>query len=179
MEVFLRAFEMDDYLLIHKWRMDDEIWNMTTGNSIFVSSGREKQWVENKIFDDRKDLYCAACLTENLKMIGYVSLLKIDHLNKNALLGIVMGDKENRSVKNSAQAMFLMLKHGFEQLGLHRISGEWLEGNDGALFLAKMLGFKEEGLIRQSVFKKNKFNNIIIGSVLREEFEGIKDKVKF
>lgn len=40
--IYLRAFEIDDYVLIHKWRNNPEINYYLVGNVFMVSSEREK-----------------------------------------------------------------------------------------------------------------------------------------
>lgn len=179
MNVYLRAFELNDYILTSEWRKDFSLWDLTTGNHYFVSSEREKKWVEDKVLNDVKNLYCAVCLTENDKMIGYVSLNNIDRINRSALLGLIIGDRNHRDVKNSVESMYLMLKYGFEQLGLHKINGTWQENHTAALYISESLGFKREALLRKSLFKDGEFKNIILGSILDDEFKIIKVRLKF
>jgi RimJ/RimL family protein N-acetyltransferase len=176
MDVFLRAFEMDDSILINKWRNDTEIQFLLGGNIFFISLEREKKWVEEKIFNNNQEIYWAICLERNKEMIGYLSLNKIDLLNRNAFWGgIVIGDKKNRQFTSTLQAIYLMLEHGFSQLGLHKIYGQWLEDNMASLLLGDIFKFQQEGKLRDHIYKNNKFNNVIIKSLLKSEFEKNKD----
>jgi ribosomal-protein-alanine N-acetyltransferase len=171
-DVYLRAFEIEDSILINKWRNDAEIQFLLGGNKYFVSLEREKKWVEEKIFNNNQEIYWAICLDNNTEMIGYISLNKIDLLNRNAFWGgIVIGDKKNRQLQKSIQAVYLMLEHGFSQLGLHKIYGQWLECNEVSLLLGDFFKFQIEGILRDHIYKNNKFNNMIIKSLLKSEFE--------
>lgn len=171
-DIFLRAFELDDYKLTHQWRNDETIQAKLGGNRYFVSSEREKKWVEEKIFENVKEIYWAICLKDTSQMIGYLSLNKIDLLNRHAFWGgIIIGDPKNRQLKNTLQAVYLLLDHGFSQLGLHKIYGEWLESNSQSLILGDIFKFKTDGILRDNVFKNNKFHNVVIKSLLKEEFE--------
>ncbi|ARV06778.1 hypothetical protein BTO04_08805 [Polaribacter sp. SA4-10] len=64
-----------------------------------------------------------------------------------------------------------MLKYVFEEIGLYRFYGYWLESNSPSVRMAEKLGFISEGVIRGFVFKGNKFRNAILMSILKEEFD--------
>ena len=179
MRIYLRAFELDDYKLINKWRKDEEDYKLIVGNKYYVSSERDKKWVEEKIFKDAKDIYLAICLKENDEMIGYLSLNNIDWRNRKVEWGgITIGEKKHRGKGYANEAAYLMLDFAFSELGIHRFYGHWLEANKASIMLGKKLGFKHEGVLRDSVYKNNNFNNVVVMSILKEEFEIIKDNYK-
>jgi len=176
-KVYLRAFELDDYVLTHKWRCDDEIQNLLGGNKYFVSLEHEKQWVAEKTIGNSNELYLAICSKLNNEMIGYTGVKEIDRLNRNALVhGLLLGDKRNRNLTISTEALFLLLNYLFSEMGLHRVYGYWLEEHKSSLLFGKMLGFVKEGLLRDAVFKNNSFHNLVLGSILDSDFEKIKKR---
>ena len=80
-KIFLRGFELEDYILINKWRNDPEIQNLLSGNFRYVSSEIEKEWVKQKMMNNTKELYLAICLAEGgCEMIGYTSINNIDYI---------------------------------------------------------------------------------------------------
>lgn len=179
MRVYLRAFELDDYKLINMWRKDEEDYKLVAGNKYFVSSEKDKKWVEEKIFNDAKDIYLAICIKENDEMIGYLSIKNIDWRNSKAEWGgITIGERQHRGKGYSLEAAYLMLEHVFCELGLNRFYGYWLEANKGSIIMGKKLGFKQEGVLRDFVYKGNKFNSVLLMSILKEEFKTLKDKYK-
>ena len=172
MKVYLRAFEMEDYKKITRWRKDPEVTKLVVGNKYFISSERDKKWVEEKIFDDRVNIYSAICLKENDEMIGYLAIINIDWRNRKAEWGgITIGDKENQKKGYAKEAAYLMLEYVFEELGLNRFSGYWLESHKPSIQLGLNLGFKKEGIFREYAYKRNKFHNIVILSILKKEYE--------
>jgi RimJ/RimL family protein N-acetyltransferase len=174
MRVYLRAFELEDYKNINRWHRDAEIADQTSGNVYFVSSEREKKWVEDKIFHDEKNLYLAICLEKNHEMIGYLSIIKIDWRNRQAEWGgLTIGRKDLWNQGYATESAQLMLKHVFFEMGLHRFYGCWLEEHVASMRMAEKLGFKKEGILRDSVFKNNKFHNQVLMSLLKEEFEAV------
>jgi len=85
--IFLRALEISDYLLINEWRNNPKLNYYLGGNIFLVSSEREKKSIENKIFDDSKNIYFAICDNESNELIGYSSINDIDLRNLKALWG--------------------------------------------------------------------------------------------
>ena len=77
MEIYLRALELDDYKIINTWRNDEAISSQLSGNKYFISSERERKSIENKIFNDKTDLYLAICLLKSKEIIGFCSINNI------------------------------------------------------------------------------------------------------
>jgi len=176
-KVYLRRFEPEDYKKINAWRKDENLYLLTTGSRYFVSSERDRQWVLDTSLNNTTDLYLAVCLVKNHLFIGYVSLSDIDHRNRRAeWSGIVIGEKEYRGQGYATEAVYLLLEYAFYELGLRRVSGSWLAENAVSLFLGKMMGFRHEGLLREYVYKNGKHHDVIIMSMLRPEFENLKQR---
>jgi RimJ/RimL family protein N-acetyltransferase len=177
LKVYLRAFEPEDYKLINAWRNDDEIYKLTDGNKNFVSSERERKWVEQKIQSDSTELYLAIALKANHEMIGYVSLSDIELRNGRAeWSGIVIGPNEYRGHGYASQAIYLLLEYAFDELRLHRVSGSLLDDHKVSQFTARMMGFVPEGVLRDYVYKGGKYHDVLIMSMLREGFEHLREE---
>jgi [ribosomal protein S5]-alanine N-acetyltransferase len=173
--IFLRAFEMIDYKMLNKLRNDESISMHTLGNKYFISGEYDRRWVEDKIVNNKTQLYLAICLIgKKNDLVGYLSVTNIDFWNRKAEWGgIIIGAKfANKGY--ATEAAKLMLQHVFEELNLNRFSGYWLETNKASLRIAEKLGFTKEGLIREIVFKKNKYHNAYVMSILREEYLRLK-----
>jgi RimJ/RimL family protein N-acetyltransferase len=171
MRVYLRAFELDDIDLIHKWRKDPEINKLLSGNVFFVSSERDKKWIEEKIFNDSNELYLAICLEEKDEMIGYLSVTNIDLRNRKAeWAGLIIGNKDLWNKGYANDAIRLMLEHLFHQMNIHRVYAYVLEDHITSLKMCEKAGFIREGILRDNVYKNNKFNNSVLLSLLQGEF---------
>jgi ribosomal-protein-alanine N-acetyltransferase len=57
----------------------------------------------------------------------------------------------------------------FERWNLNRIEMTTLPDNEGSLALARKLGFRREGLLRQRNFERGKHVDIVMLAVLRSE----------
>lgn len=66
--------------------------------------------------------------------------------------------------------MQLLVKYGFETLNMHRIWLRVFEENKGAIHSYEKVGFVHEGMMRDLDYKNGKYHNILIMSVLRQEY---------
>jgi len=172
MRVYLRALELDDVKQLVKWRNDLEITSLLGGNTQFVSNYRESEWLKSILLNDKNDLRLAICLTENQLHIGNVNLTSINWVNRTAEFSIFIGEKSFWGKGLASEATRLVLKHGFFELNLNRIYLYVLESNKDAINLYKKVGFVQEGLLRDGVYKNNMLHNLIVMSILKNEYDG-------
>ena len=143
MRVYFRAFELNDYNLFFKFRNDDDIYSNIMGNKYFISSEREKKWVEDKVFNDKSNIYLAVCNLDNDKCIGYTSVNDIDLRNQNALWGSIFLEKSARGKGISIDVGSLLLKFVFEEMPMRRFYSYILESHIGSIKMVEKLGFKQ------------------------------------
>lgn len=173
MKVYLRALEIDDYLLINKWRNDPEVTKYLTGNVFLVSSEREKKSIENKIFDDNRNIYFAICESEYNKLIGYSSINNIDTRNLKAEWGgTIIGDKDYLGRGFGKEASALMLSFIFDQYPINKCYAYCLKEHPVTAKLFASLGFQKDGIMRKDVFKNGEFKDVLVFSILRDEING-------
>ena len=167
--IYLRALEPEDYKTSIKWRKDDATWALLGGIKRYVSEACEKKWVEDAIFA-KGDIKLAVCTVDSDLLIGYVYLNKVDFTQRSAVIGCLIGDVNFRGKGCGREAMRQLLVYAFSELGLHRISAYILESNIPSQKAVQKLGFKKEGLLRDSVFKGGAWQNQVIFAVLDSEF---------
>lgn len=171
MRIYLRAFEPDDYKLISLWRHDSDMNQLVCGNRLFISSEREKKWVESKLFDDSKDIYCAICLVDTDVMIGYISIINIDLRNRKAEWGgVTIGDKSMWGKGYASEAAKLMLQYVFYEMPINKFQARVLDDHKVTTKMMYSLGFKKDGVFRDDVFKNGEFHDIDLYSMLRSEY---------
>lgn len=170
--IYLRALELDDYKTSYLWRNDEEIQNMVGGSKYFVSMENERQWVLNNTKNEHR-IVLAICLVENNKFIGTVNIQDIDWINRTASIPILIGDKNEWGKGYATEARMMALNFAFNERNLHKITDYVLDDNHKSLKLHNKCGYKEEGLIRDSVFKNGKYHNQVVLGVIKEEFEEV------
>lgn len=168
--VYLRALELDDYLITFKWRSDEEIQNMVGGPKYYVSSEKEKEWVRNAIFDKER-IVLGICLKENNKLIGTVNIQEFDYINRSCRVPILIGDKSEWSKGYATEARMLALQFAFYERGMNRVWATILDNNIPSVKMHEKCGFKMEGVFRQSIYKDGRFHDQIIMSILKDEFD--------
>ena len=160
MKVYLRAFELDDYKISTKWRNNRDITNSLGGNYFFVSSEREKKWIENSINNDKNNIRLAICLKENNEYIGNVNLININWINRNAEFSIFIGEKKDWGKGYATESTKLMLNFGFNQRNLHRIYLTVLENNKVAIHIYEKLGPDEMHKVLHEFLEKYKYEMV-------------------
>lgn len=82
-----------------------------------------------------------------------------------------IADKNFSRKKGLAEdAAKILIKYLFNK-GVNRIETDVCESNKVALALDKKLGFVKEGVLRNHVIKDNGFENLVILSILKEEYD--------
>ncbi|MCK4649500.1 GNAT family N-acetyltransferase [bacterium] len=110
---------------------------------------------------------------ENDTLIGRCLLFGIDHVNRNAMLGIVIGEKEYWDKGYGQEATKLLLDYGFNLLNLNSIMLGTFSFNKRALICYKKVGFKEIGRRREARIIGGKKFDIVLMDILAEEFESV------
>lgn len=102
--------------------------------------------------------------------IGNVGLHQIDHLQRTAVLGIVIGEAEFRGRGIGRRAWNAITDYGFIKLNLHKISATFIEGNEASRRAALASGYSLEGRQRQQVYKDDHYVDLIHVGLIREEW---------
>lgn len=172
MKVYLRALEMSDLDTLVKWRNDPEITSPLGGNTFYVSKSREEQWLKDALLNDNSNIRLAICIKESNIHIGNVNLTSVNWINRSAEYSIMIGDKNQWGEGYAHEASVLILRHAFYEMNLNRVFLTVREDNQRAIRLYNKIGFVREGVLRESVYKNGKYVNMIIMSLLKDEFRG-------
>jgi len=167
--VYLRALEPEDYNTTIIWRKDDEILQKLTGRKYFVSKETEKKWIQDNL-NNSNSIKLAGCLKENNKHIAIVYLNNVDLFNRNAVFEIMIGDKEYWNKGIGTEFALLLLYYAFINLGLERVESRILASHSDSINLFKKIGFIQEGLLRKAVYKDGSLKDIVVMSLLKDEF---------
>lgn len=168
--VTLREYRMEDLSYIRQWVNDEDITGLLSGIFTFPQTLHDsesflKMMVEGKT--DAKGFVIAE--KDTLEYIGQIDLHKIDWLNRSAVLGIVIGRKDRLGQGYGREAIGLLKRFVFERLNLNRLELEVCANNERAYRCYVSCGFKEEGRLRQKVFKNGGYHDLILMSVLAEK----------
>jgi len=124
---------------------------------------------------DKQNLYFLV-LQDNL-YLGVICLNRIDFKNRHAFLGLYSNPE--KKIKNAGLIIGkTLLKLAFDHLKLHTLKLEVLENNQRAINFYKKLGFKEEGRLREFVFKEDIWYDAIIMGITEKEYKENEENYK-
>ena len=173
--LYLRAFEYDDLAFINKLRNDDMFFTLTCGNKYYISSERNRKWIEDKIFNNHSQLYLMLCIIDDSRPIGYICSTNIDYVNRKAQWGGIVIAKEFAGKGYGTEGGQLLLEHLFGELGMHMVYTFVREDHAASLRLTEKVGFQKDGLVRDYIYKQNKFHNAYLCSILKSEYDDMKN----
>ncbi|OHB62940.1 MAG: hypothetical protein A2Y76_11580 [Planctomycetes bacterium RBG_13_60_9] len=127
----------------------------------YVSHAAEEQWIRRKTAYSQTEIRLAICLKQGDQHIGNIHLTNIDWVSRHACVGIFIGEAKHWSNGYGQQAMRVLLRHAFHDLGLHRAYLTVLEDNHRAIQVYEKCGFVVEGRLRKHDFKQGRFKDLI------------------
>jgi RimJ/RimL family protein N-acetyltransferase len=173
--VLLRPIKRSDISCFLKWFNDPEIVQYLDMYLPMTEMSEEKFIEELGTTRAKSDIILVVEATEgdSAKPIGNCGLHSISPKDHNATFGIIIGEKDYWSKGYGVEAARLLINYGFQQLNLHRISSSAIAYNDRSITLHKKLGFREEGRLRQAMFKNGQYHDRVEFGILREEWKGL------
>lgn len=103
-------------------------------------------------------------------VIGDIALQKIDRVNRKCSIGMGIARVKDRAQGFGQQAVKLMLKYGFEFLGMERICANTLSMNVGAQKALEKCGFILEGREREAVYLNGRKYDRLNYAILKSEY---------
>ncbi len=167
--VELRRHDRDNYPLYARWYGDEEIWRLTS----WAPEPLQREAVE-RLFEDRKsspanDSFAIHRMGDE-EPIGVIGLMNLSKANASADLSIIVGAAEDRDKGLGTEAIRVILRYAFEDLGLQRVDLSVFEFNELAIRAYEKLGFQREGRVRQAVRRDGKFHDAILMRILASEW---------
>jgi [ribosomal protein S5]-alanine N-acetyltransferase len=154
-----------------QWLNDPEVCQYNSHHVFPYNQEKAREYI-TRVGGSRSELVLAVCVKGKGTHIGNIALQAIDWVARSAEYAIILGEKEAWGKGYAGEASMLLLRHGFNELGLHRIHCGTSAENTGMQKLAAKLGMKEEGRRREGLFKHGKFIDIIEYGILKSEFKG-------
>jgi len=170
-KVILRPIKLSDAERFVKWFNDPQFNKFMSQRAVTLQ--KEREWIKSLSKRKKTDLALAIETKEGVH-IGSTGLHQINKENKNATLGIMIGEKSYWNKGYGSDASKTLLDYGFNKLKLHRIELDVYEYNPRAIKVYKRLGFKQEGIKREhNLYKGNYYDTLHMG-LLKKEWKQIK-----
>lgn len=168
-DIHIRILEETDIVQTTKWMNDPEISDIM-GYLPVNTLNDQLSWFKDQSKDKSRYVF-AICDNNDGLQIGNVGLGNIDYINRHCMFNIFIVKRDNRSRGLGSQATNLALEFAFRRLNMNKVylrtSERFIEAN----LMYKGLGFVQEGVMRQHYYTDGKYEDKIIYSILRTEYE--------
>ena len=115
---------------------------------------------------------------EHSRPIGYIDLFDLDSANRKAELSLMIGERGVWGQGYAREALRTLLRHAFAPvttggLGLHKIYLSVFAENVAAKRTYAACGFREDGVLRDDIYRDGAWHDQILMSVLEHEFTAL------
>jgi len=142
--------------LYAKWDNDQETRHYAR-NVFPILPEAYKKWIEEVKSGTPRELNFEICHKADKKIIGYVGFNHINWSDRNADIGMVIGEPEYRSKDLGTEAAALVMDYGFNELNMFKIGCGMYEINVGSWKVAEKLGMHREIVYKETAWVDGKY----------------------
>lgn len=168
-DFYLREISSKDLIALNKWRNDPEVIDQLGAAFRYIDLSVDEGWLNNYFSSRSTNIRLAICRKDKDLIIGVAYVLSVDWVFRSCEFAILIGDSEFRGKGVGSFALKKTLNHIFNNMNLNRVELTVLEDNKAAIALYKKFKFKEEGLLREVVYKNGEYKNMILMSLLKRD----------
>ncbi len=174
MKISFRQVEKEDLALLRDWRNQDRLRRLFREYRLLNMVNQER-WLERISLSRSDDMFMVLL---DGKPVGICGLTHINWKDRSAEvsyhLGVTSSPAQNVAI--GIDVYEFLKKKGFGEYNLHRLLGEAFAYNPGGIKLAEKCGFKQEGVLRETVFCDGKYWDSVIVGMLADEYFSRKGK---
>ena len=159
--------------MLMDWRMSPSITKYMNTDPKLTLEG-QKKWLQSLENDPTRNNWV---IYVDDKPVGSINLSNIDYVNSRTDWGYYIADTGARSLELAMLIEWGLYDYVFGTLKLNRLYNEVFAENENVAKLHLLCGSKQEGVLRSHVKKNNNYYDIIVISILSQEWDEIKNKV--
>ncbi len=171
-KTYLAPMNMEDIEKYVGWVNDLHVTLFTDLTDSIIEEEKEKRLLE-KMSNDVHTKIMAIISKETNTAIGFIALHRVNYMNRNAELGIMIGDKGQWNKGFGTEAIQLMLDFSFNVLNLHSIYLRTLSFNQRGMRCFEKCGFQQVGKSRHAKYVAGTYYDMIHYDILAEEFDSV------
>jgi RimJ/RimL family protein N-acetyltransferase len=155
-----------------RWSGDSEYLRLLEADpAILFSVKYWTEWLQKEQEKDPPAFYMFAIQTlEDDQLVGFIGLEGDIFPNRDAFVGIGIGERELWGKGYGTDAMKVILRYAFQELNLRKVSLDAFEYNPRAIRSYEKTGFVHEGRVRKFLLREGQRWDLILMGILREEW---------
>ena len=173
----LELFKPEDFQQLIDWIDTEELLIKWSGSlfSFPLTNSSLKWYIKDTNIPHESDAFIYKAIdTETGEVVGHISLGGLSWKNRSSRISRILVGNPAAHRKGICQQMTkAVLKIGFEELGLHRISLGVYENNKAALNCYLKCGFNIEGVSRDILWFNNEFLSMVEMGILENEWSAL------
>ncbi|MBK8611153.1 MAG: GNAT family N-acetyltransferase [Chitinophagaceae bacterium] len=170
----LELFDRSDFQQLMNWIETEELMIKWSGSLFsFPLTMESLEWyIDGSNILNQSDAFSYKAIdTDTGAVVGHISLGGLSWKNRSSRISrVLVGDRAYHGKGVCQQMTKAVLKIGFEELGLHRISLGVYENNKAALNCYLKAGFSIEGVARDILWFNNEYLSMIEMGILENEW---------
>jgi RimJ/RimL family protein N-acetyltransferase len=165
--VDLCLLEKEDLRTLYHYINTEEVYRFL--RSVFPKSEVQEAEFINQALDGDKKIF-GILSKKYSRLIGLMSLHKIDSINQTAETASVLFREDDRGKGYGTEAKMLLLHYCFEYLNLHCIESRLISSNPRSQAYSEKCGYVIDAILPSRISRYGKRWDMIIMSVTRERF---------
>lgn len=170
--VLLKSLTEDDALSSdwYSWFNDPDVTRWMQQHYFPNTRQLQVEFFRTNIQGSQEKLQLGIVPSNDQKLVGVISLSRIDLWNRSAEVSWTIGDPKYRNIEIAFESLKLIIDHAFYRMNLRRLHGGAV---DKAVkdFLCRLLNFSHEGTARQAVYLNGQYLDVYQMGLLEPEYK--------
>lgn len=156
---------------VTRWGRDSEYRRLMDSDPPRLFSVRaSREWMKKQLEEEPETYWFAIRTLEDDRLLGNIDLAVTSWGNRDAFVGIGIGEREFWGKGYGTDAMVQTLRYAFTELNLQRVTLNVFEFNERAVRSYEKIGFRMEGRQRQAIIREGRRWDILYMGILKEEW---------
>ncbi len=170
-KVRFRALDVSDLDNRMQWSRDREVMRFLVGGELPFSRAAEEAFIREAVSQHAKGNKYYTVETLDGEYIGAAGFSDIQHVNRRATIGLVIGRRDMHGQGYGTDTVRLLLHTAFHVYNLEKVTLKVFSNNHPAIACYRKCGFREVGRMKQHRFIDGEWHDEICMEINRSEWE--------